>query len=152
MNLSPKQLIILSAIGLVFSILIYLLAAFNLYLVSNTVIMIFTAGILLVWLQSSKNLKVLHKAFPDQHPWKKVISLCPEWAKYFLYFVFIYAILNFALMMNFGSGEDYMNFNVSQQKLIGISGFWIAFYTLGIVLGYVLKMHLSNDENVSDLN
>ncbi|MBN1408857.1 MAG: hypothetical protein JW956_13755 [Calditrichaceae bacterium] len=150
MNLNPKQLIILSAIGLVFSLIIHLIAISDWYQVSNTIIMILTAGILLVWLQSSKNLKVLHKAYPDQHPWKTVFTIGPEWAKYLLYFFIFYAVLNFALMMSFGSSNNYLNFEVSQSKLRGLSGFWMAFYALGLVFGYALNIHLKNFQEESD--
>jgi hypothetical protein len=141
MNISPKQLIILSVIGFVTSLVIHLIAIFDWYQISNTIIMILTAGILLVWLQSSKNLRVLHKAYPDHHPWKSVFTFCPEWAKYLLYFFILYAVLNFALIMSFGSGDNYLDFTVSQGKLSGLSGFWMVFYVLGLILGFALKIH-----------
>ena len=144
MNISPIQLILLSAFGFMLSLVIHLLALLNLYLVPNTAIMILTAGILLVWLQSSKNLKILHQAYPDQHPWKTVFNICPEWVKYILYFFIIYAILNFALMMSFGSGDKYLNFDISHSKLRGLSGFWMVFYVLGLIFGYVLRIHSNN--------
>lgn len=147
MNISPKQLIILSVIGFVLSLLIHVIAIFDWYPVSNTIIMVLTAGILLVWLQSSKNLKLLHKAYPDNHPWKTVFTLCPEWTKYILYIFIIYAILNFGLMMSFGTGDNYLDFTVSQSKLSGLSGFWMAFYVIGLVFGYALNIHLKNFQN-----
>ena len=150
MNISSKQLILISAMGFVLSLAIHLLVAFDLYLVPNMIIMILTAGILLVWLQSSKNLKVMHKSHPDQHPWKTVFNLCPDWAKYLLYFFIVYAILNFTLTLSFGSGDEYVNFDVSQSKLRGISGFWMAFYALGLIFGYVLNIHLKNSINESN--
>ncbi|MEJ2546101.1 MAG: hypothetical protein P8Y99_18715 [Calditrichaceae bacterium] len=132
------------------SLIIHLIASFDWYQVSNTVIMILTAGILMVWLQSSKNLKVLHKGYPDQHPWKTVFTLCPEWTKYLLYFFIIYAVLNFSLMMSFGSGDEYLDFTVSQNKLSGLSGFWMAFYVFGLLLGHALQIHINNTKMESD--
>ena len=152
MSISSKQLIIVSAIGFVLSFIIHLSAILNLYQVSNTVIMILTAGILIVWLQSSKNLKAMHKSHPDQHPWKTVFNLCPEWAKYLLYFFIIYAIINFALTMSFGRSDSYVNFDISQNKLRGLSGFWLAFYSLGMIFGYALNIHLKNSNTESDEN
>ena len=73
-----------------------------------------------------------------------VFSFCPEWTKYFLYFFIIYAVLNFGLMMSFGSGDDYLDFNVSQHKLSGLSGFWLAFYVFGLIFGYALWIHQNN--------
>lgn len=150
MNISPKQLIIISVIGFSISMVVHLLTVFNFYLVPNTVIMILTAGILLVWLQSSKNLKVLQKAQSNQHPWKTVFTLCPEWAKYLLYFFVVYAILNFAIMMSFDGNSGYINFKVSQNKLSGLSGFWMVFYIAGLIFGYALNIHLKNPNNKSD--
>lgn len=152
MNISPRQLIIISAIGFGISLVVHLLAVFDLYLVPNTVIMVLTAGILIVWLQSSKNLKAMHKSHPDQHPWKTVFNLCPEWAKYLLYFFIIYAIINFALTMSFGRSDSYANFDISQNKLRGLSGFWLAFYSLGMIFGYALNIHLKNSDTESDEN
>jgi hypothetical protein len=150
MNLNAKQLIILSSIGLVFSLIIHISTVFDWYQVPNPVIMILTAGILIVWLQSSKNLKLMHKANPDQHPWKTVFTLCPEWAKYLLYFFIAYAILNFAIMMSFEGGKGYVNFKVSQNKLSGLSGFWMVFYIAGFIFGCALNIHLKRLNNKSD--
>ncbi|MEJ2053167.1 MAG: hypothetical protein P8X42_04530 [Calditrichaceae bacterium] len=141
MNISPIQLIIFSAAGFVCSLLVHLLTVLNFYIVSNTVIMLLTAGILIVWLQSSKNLKAIYRSAPERHPWKTVLGYCPDWVKYLFYFFLVYAIVNFGLTMSFGSGEDYLNFEVSQVKLRGISGFWMTFYISGIIFGYALKIH-----------
>lgn len=152
MNISPIQLIILSIMGFVLSLIIHLSAILNIYQVPNTIIMILTAGILLVWLQSSKNLKILHKAYPNQHPWKTVFNICPAWAKYLLYFFIIYGVLNFARIMNFDNGDAYLNFDVSQNKLSGLSGFWLAFYMLGLIFGYALQIHSNNTTIKSNEN
>jgi len=150
MNLSSRQLIALSGFGFVLSLIIHLMAIFDWYQVPNTIIMILTAGVLLVWLQSSKNLKILQKAYPDQHPWKTLFTMGPEWIKYLLYLFIIYAVLNFALMMSFGSGNNYLNFEVSQSKLRGLSGFWIAFYVLGLVNGFTLLIHSKKIQDKSN--
>ena len=152
MSIPSKELIILSVIGFVLSLIIHLITIFNLYQVPNAVIIILTTGILLVWLQSSKNLKIIHKAYPDQHPWKTVFTLCSNWIKYIFYFFIIYAILNFSLKMSFGNGDEYLNFDVSQNKLSGLSGFWMAFYLLGLIFGYALQIHLNKTTIKSNEN
>lgn len=141
MNISPTQLITFSVAGFICSFIIHVLAALNLYTASNTVIMILSAGILIVWLQSSKNMKTIYKSIPEKHPWKTIFSYCPHWAKYLFYFFLVYAVINFGLTMSFGKGDDFLNFEVSQVKIRGISGFWLAFYLLGIIFGYALKRH-----------
>ena len=142
MNISPRQLIIVSAIGFAISFVVHLLTVFALYQVSNNVIMILTAGILIVWLQSSKNLKVMHRSNPERHPWKTAISLCPEWIKYLFYFFILYALINFGLTMSFGKSDEFFNFEVSQVKLRGISGFWMVFYVLGLIFGFSFHIYL----------
>jgi len=151
MNISPIQLIIFAAVGFICSIIVHVLAALNLYTVSNTVIMILSAGILIVWLQSSKNLKTIYKSIPEKHPWKSIFSYCPDWAKYLFYFFLLYAVINFGLTMSFGKGDDFLNFEVSQVKIRGISGFWIAFYLLGIIFGYALKIHQMEENNKNNI-
>jgi len=150
MNISPIQLIILSIAGLLISLAIHLLTVLNIYLVSNTIIMILTAGVLIVWLQSSRNLKQLYKSNSGLHPWKAAFKLCPVWAKYLTYFIIIYAIFNFALSMSFKSEGGYIDLTVSQSKLRGLSGFWMAFYTIGLAFGYAVRRHQSSTEKTVD--
>lgn len=145
MNLSSTAMIILTAAGLLISIGIHLLAVLNIYLVPNPVIFALTAGALLAWLQSSRNMKTLYQAHPDLHPWKAAFQSCPTWLKYLTYFLFIYALFNFAMIMSFKGGEGYLNFVISQKKLRGLSGFWIAFFGLGLSSTMALR---SDEENI----
>ena len=144
MNLSSTAMIILSAFGLLISIGIHLLAVLNIYLVPNSVIFVLTAGALLAWLQSSRNMKTLHLANTDLHPWKAAFKSCPPWLKYLTYFLFIYALFNFAMVMSFKGGDGYLNFVISQKKLRGLSGFWIAFYGLGLSSAMALRSDEGN--------
>lgn len=144
MNLSAKPMIILSVAGLLVSIGIHLLAVLNIYLIPNSLVFVLTAGALLAWLQSSRNMKTLHQAHPDLHPWKAAFKSCPPWLKYLTYFLFIYALFNFAMVMSFKGGDGYLNFIISQKKLRGLSGFWIAFYGLGLSSAMALRSDEKN--------
>jgi hypothetical protein len=54
--------------------------------------------------------------------------------------------------MSFGNGDEYLNFDVSQNKLSGLSGFWMAFYLLGLIFGYALQIHLNKTTIKSNEN
>jgi len=147
MNLSPNRLIYFSLIGLIVSFIIHLLAVMYIYLISTSGMMIVTAGILIVWLQTSKNLKSITRANEDQHPWKYIIANSPQWMHYLFYFLILYAFINFLLIMDFTTGSGFIDLNVSQPKLRGLSGFWLVFYMLGILSGHASKKQIYPEES-----
>ena len=138
MNFTPRHLMFFSITGLFISLIVHLLAVFNIYIVSNIVVLILTAGIIFVWLQSSKYLKLMHEQNETSNPWKMAFDICPAWLKYSIYFLIIYALFNFARTMSFIGGEGYINTNISSDKLRGISGFWLAFYAFGVSIAYAV--------------
>ena len=149
MNLSPFQLLYFSILGFAASLVIHIMTVMHLYLVSTSIMMIITAGVLIVWLQTSKNMKSTLSKNTDIHPWKFIVQNCPGWMGYFLYFLIVYAIANFALVMNFSTGSGYIDLSVSQPKLRGLSGFWLVFYMLGIMSGQALNCQ-SPEEKSAD--
>ena len=69
-----------------------------------------------------------------------------------LYFFILYAVINFIVAVDARPTEGYFDFDVSQSKLRGLSGFWIVFYYLATLVGFALvemDKH-SESEEVSD--
>lgn len=137
MNIPVKYLMWASLGGFVLSLLIHFLTWANLYLVSNFTVMVFTAGILIVWLQSSRTVKEIEPDEVHGNSWSRLFSLCPAWLKYLTFFLIIYGVLNFILSAEFHSGNRWIDLQVSRNKVRGISGIWMAFYAVGFVVGYV---------------
>jgi len=135
----PGSLKYYALAGFILSLVIHILTVSQVYLVSNLLSMIMTTGILIIWLQSSKELKLLHTIAPDHNLWTYTFGLVPVWLKYGVYFFILYAIFNFIFSAETEPGSGYFNFTVSQPKLRGLSGFWLAFYALGFAVGLAVK-------------
>lgn len=136
MKINPRKLMALSLTGFLSSLIVHFLTLTNLYLVSNYVILLLTIGILIVWLQSSENIKWIGGEDTEANPWTKTFNLCPEWLKYATIFLIVYGIMNFIVSADFKPQKGLFDFSVSRQKVRGISGIWMAFYSFGLVAAY----------------
>lgn len=135
MNIYPGALAGLSLAGFVLSLAIHLLTVTQVYLVPNFIIFVLTAGILMVWLSSSRLLKNMQSDHDMINAWKWVFSSAAAWLKYLTVFFIAYAVVNFAMSVSTQPAGGYIDLDVSQQKLRGLSGFWLAFYALGFLIG-----------------
>ena len=136
MNLSVRHLMIVSIAGFFISLIVHILAVLNIYTPPNFVTILLTAGIIIVWLESSKNVRRVFKQNEAVNPWKKAFAVCPVPIKYLTCFLILYALINFGFIRSFKGGEGYIDASISFQKVRGISGFWLAFYALGLSIGY----------------
>jgi hypothetical protein len=139
MNLSVRHLMIVSIAGFFISLIVHILAVLNIYAPPNFVTILLTAGIIIIWLESSKNVKRVFRQNEAVNPWKNAFAVCPARIKYLTCFLILYAFINFVFIMSFKSGEGYIDASISFQKLRGISGFWLAFYALGLSVGYSIQ-------------
>jgi len=136
MHLNAKQLFWVALSGMLISLTVHLLTVLNIFLAPSAVTISLTIGILLVWLQSSRQIKLFLAEDNERNPWKSAFALCPSWVKYVTYFFAVYAFINFAISAEIDHTAAYINLNVSQPRLRGLSGFWLAFYALGLSIGY----------------
>ena len=134
--LTGRQLLLLSAAGLLLSITVHLAAVLHLYFVPNSVIILFSLGMLFVWLQAGTQIKIFREEDERINPWRAAWSFCSPWLKYLFYFSAVYALVNFAAALEPAQQAGYIDLNVSQAKLRGISGFWPVFYLFGVIAGY----------------
>ncbi len=148
MKMNTRKLMILSAVGFALSFLVHFLTLTNVYLISNYVVLALTIGILIVWLQSSENIKWLTAQDHEVNPFSKMLRLSPVWVKYFLAFIVLYSLLNFAASVETKPNSGLFDFSVTRQKVRGISGIWLAFYTFGMVAAYArrkMEQHKQKD-------
>jgi len=150
MNIPVKYLMFVSLAGFVLSLLIHLVTWANLYLISNFTVMIFTAGILIVWLQSSHIIREMNSHDRHPNPWRHIFALCPLWLKYITFFLIVYGVLNFILSAEFNGGNRWIDLQVSRYKIRGISGIWMAFYAIGFVVAYVEHRFAAEDAEGKD--
>lgn len=139
MNLSVRHLMIVSTAGFFVSLIVHVLAVLNIYAPPNFVTILLTAGIIIIWLESSKNVKRVFKQNEAVNPWTNAFAVCPAPIKYLTCFLILYAFINFGFIMSFKGGEGYIDASISFQKVRGISGFWLAFYALGLSVGYSIQ-------------
>ena len=135
-HLSGKQLVVISAVGMVLSLTFHLLTVLNIYLMPNSIILILSIGMLFAWFQSSRQIRIFKEDDDQNNPWRKAWSFCPLWIKYMTYFFALYSLLNFVVSLEPDQTLGYINTSVSQAKLRGISGFWLAFYMFVVSIGY----------------
>lgn len=135
-NLNPRAFLAFSGSGFIISLFVHFLTLTSLYIVSNITIMALTTGMFLAWLQGSKMLKEIYKKHENNHPLKQIMISCPSWLKYTFYFIIIYSVINFAVSVKLPADQSFFNFRVSDNKLRGISGFWLAFYAFGFLVNF----------------
>lgn len=124
--------------GTLLCMAIHLIVVLKIFNIPKLIVMLLTIGMIFLWLQTSRYIKNLSDEMKITHPWKHTFSQVPDWIKYLLYFFVVYAVLNFIVAVDARPSEGFFDFDVSQSKLRGLSGFWIVFYYLAVLVGYGL--------------
>ncbi len=132
MQMRPASFRVFTVIAFTISIFFHILSVLRVYLIPMTIVMILTAGMLISWLQTSHYLKGILQLDHKTNPWKHAFNNLPEWFKYLTYFILVYALVNFLFIMDFKGKAGYFDLSLSFNKLRGLSGFWMAFYLLGL--------------------
>ncbi len=84
-----------------------------------------TTSMVIIWLLSSRLLKQLHKNQPYKNPLKILKEATPGWLPFLVGFSGLYALFNLGMMIRT---------RWAGSNLRGISGFWIFFFLLGILI------------------
>ena len=136
-QLTSKQLLLISAGGLIISLVLHVLAVLKIYNSAIVLIITLTGGILFVWFEAGGQIKKFQKEGATSASWRTAAALCPAWLKYLTIFFIFYAVFNFTANVETQPSDGYLNFNISWARMKIISGFWMAFYMYGIAAGYV---------------
>ena len=89
-------------------------------------------GIFVVWLPAVLYSQSLAKEFPQKQMWKAALRGCPKPMQYFLYGLFAYVFLNFALFAISSDGHS----PSSATTIRGFSGHWLIFYYAAFAILY----------------
>ncbi len=89
--------------------------------------LLLTAGMVGGWLLSSRYFKEMHQAEGDWHPLRLIGQYAPFWLSALTVFFLLYAVLNMGMMIRT---------RWEGSNLRGVSGFWLFFYALTILVGY----------------
>src|SRR5258705_12794585 len=125
----------LSALGLIFSLLVHLDALLGMGSALGEAAWFLHAGVFLVWLPAVLVLQPLTREFKQKDLWRAALRGCPTWMRWMTYGFFGYAFLNFAFFIvmaprsNSPSGTPTVVFR-------GFSGHWMAFYSAAVAIFY----------------
>ncbi len=131
-----KRLFLLPELLFLISVGLHLGVAFSFYYPGSLVVGPLTAGMFLAWLFSSRLIAAIIRATPDDaSPFAYLGSLIDPLYKYPLIFILLYALSNFFMSLSPApAGSGLFDLNITPQKLRGLSGFWIFFYALAVVM------------------
>ena len=120
--------IILSAIGLVLSIVAHLASLVGLPIPGGKFVWSLHIGIFVVWFPA---IIVAHRASrgrPQRKLWTNVLSGLPSWVRYAVYTLFAYAMLNFLLFLDTTGSAPQPEGDAPPAVIRGFSGHWMLFY------------------------
>jgi hypothetical protein len=134
---NPHQLFLAAFI---ISLLLHLLIVLSVYFPDGIITLVFSVGMFFSWLIISR----VFRELVDQNPEFNLLQFFrafPPIFKYVLSFYAFYALINFTLTFSVETGTGWVEFNLSPDKLRGISGFWPFFYLFAFS---VLKQKTNN--------
>jgi len=88
------------------------------------------------WLYTSATIKDI-SASQAEFSFSVLMAKLHPLHRYFLVFLLLYAVFNFVKTFTTDNGTDWVDFDPGYNKLRGISGFWLFFYTLGLSASYL---------------
>ncbi|WP_460727839.1 hypothetical protein [Lysobacter rhizosphaerae] len=148
-----KPVLVLSAIGLVLSVIVHIIALLGFDPRLGESVFALHVGIFVVWfpavflsMRMGRGKKASAWGFGGS--WKQVLSGCPGWMTYLLYVLFAYTFLNFFLFMgSAASGASQVDSASSPQVIRGFSGHWMVFYYAAFAIAYsaLMKPELLGD-------
>jgi len=139
MRFNSAQLIIISIIGFTASLVLHALTILNMYHAGNPEIILLTAGMIIVLLQESRELKDLERNTERPGLVRLIMNQMPHWMKYALILLGFYAFFNFAFAITPDASGGYVSLHVPPYKIRILSGFWIMFYGLSVCVAYAIQ-------------
>ena len=149
MNIVLTPLMYLAGLGLILSVIVHVLSLFGMPSPFGETSWVLHGGIFVVWLPTVLALNKLGKDFKRKEIWKAALRACPKWMKNMTYFLFGYAILNFAVFIisDFtGGGSTGDHGDTPAIVFRGFSGHWMAFYCVAMATLYTAIHAKEHDE------
>jgi hypothetical protein len=136
-----------AASGLVLSLTVHLLSFFDLQPGGTALFGALHVGIFPLWFAVVFISMRLTSGVRRKDYWKAALSGCPTWMRYMTYGFFIYALLNFILLMAVAPTGKHIGGAPPSSVWHGFSGHWMAFYAAGLaILTTAYRRGLSNLE------
>lgn len=120
--------IILSAIGLVLSIVAHLASLVGLPIPGGKFVWSLHIGIFVVWFPAVIVAYLINQGRPYRELWKNVLSGLPRWMRYAVYGLFAYAMLNFLWFFDPTGSAPQPEGDAPPAVIRGFSGHWMLFY------------------------
>ena len=125
--------IVLSAMGLILSLIVHTSALLGRDLGFGQAVWALHIGIFAVWLPTVLVLRNTTKDFKQRDLWKAALRGCPDWMRKMTYGFFGYAIVNFAIFMFSTINHPGSNSGAPTPAVLrGFSGHWMAFYSAAL--------------------
>lgn len=129
MNVLLYPFMLLSALGLLLSIGSHLAALAGFPIPGGNLVWGLHIGIFVVWLPTVLVANRISRYGKRSDFWKLALSGCPTWARYALYGLFGYAVINFILGMNNMPGRhEGATATTPGAEVRLFSGHWMVFY------------------------
>ena len=128
-----------AGLGLTVSLGIHFLTMFNVVKAPGWLLLAVTGWMFLVWMMTSGYIRQIGQMEDVRNPWKEAMRHCPAWLEYLTYFFIVYAIVNFTFSVSFEPTQGFFNLDVPRHKIRGLSGFWLAFFSMGIAISVAAK-------------
>lgn len=100
-----------------------------------------TAGMIFSWLFASSIIKDIKSADSDI-TFKDIFNKIPFGLKVMVVTSMTYAIINFILNLSVNESDGWLEFNLSPQKMAGVTGFWIFFYIVGLGAAWIKNFYV----------
>jgi len=128
----------IAALGLFLSLLVHLSALFGQPIPWANRVWGLHVGIFVVWIPTVIVANVLTSDVDRRNWWRSALRGCPEWYRYFMYGLFGYALINFAIFILRTMGAPRTGGLSEEVNLIGFSGHWMVFYAaaLGVLWSF----------------
>lgn len=126
----------LSAGGLVLSIVVHILAWFDVPSPLGRHTWLLHVGIFVVWLPAVFVAQRLTREYKAKDTWKALLRGSPPWMQRMTQSFFLYALVNFFVFMIADKPADTTGPEMSSVTLRGFSGHWIAFYSAALAVLY----------------
>jgi hypothetical protein len=137
MNALLYPFMLLSALGLLLSIGSHLAALAGFPIPGGNLVWFLHIGIFVVWLPTVLVTIRISRHGKRSDLWKLALSGCPAWARYALYGLLGYAVINFILgMSNMPSSYGGVTSATPGAELRLASGHWMAFYSAAFATLY----------------
>jgi hypothetical protein len=126
-------LIIVSAVGLISSLIIHIAALLGIDLGFGSNIYLLHMGILVVWVPTVLVFNKMTGNCKRSEVWKVALRGCPGWMRNMTYGFFVYAFINFIIFVIMDSHHPSNPHGMATPQMIrGFSGHWMAFYSAAL--------------------